>query len=233
MSRSNNENKVSPSQRNFEWAGNKGVFKYYNKEDGNTEIPLPFKFIILDRLFCIRGFSDADNSGFWSNDVKDLAEPFTVRTKKGVEARGLYADIKGEIIPKGAKFATKLYIGYYDKKVLKIGTLTIFGTAQGAFIDFGKGKDIYKGAIEVKTSTEGKKGTNVFQSPDFEVIELSKASEEKAKELDVIVQAYLGKPKVSSPAEIDNAAVEEKETEGERERFEDVPASDDSLDLPF
>ncbi len=88
MSRSNpTENLTSPCKHYFEWDADKGAFKYYDKEKKeNVEVPLPFKFIVLDELNTIKGFYKEKKSSFWANEIRDTKKDIlTVRTKLGVE----------------------------------------------------------------------------------------------------------------------------------------------------
>ncbi len=60
-----------PFTKMFEWSGSKGNVKCYDKKTKEvTYLDLPFKFIKLDVLFTFAGFSDSDESGFWSNEVR-------------------------------------------------------------------------------------------------------------------------------------------------------------------
>lgn len=196
MSRSQNDTIVSPVRKTFEWSSELGAFKYYDRnsteENKNVEQPLPFRFMVLDKLTTIKGFSDADKSGFWSNEVKDTrTQKLYVRTKKGLTAEGLYAEIKDKIVAQGARYATQLYVAYYEEKELTIGCVTLVGAANSAFIDFQKDNNIFKGAIEVKDFTAAKKGATKYKIPNFTKIEVSEAAENKSIELDKEVQLYL------------------------------------------
>ncbi len=82
MSISNDRNvNVNPAVKFFQWGGSEGNVKYYDKEKKeNVIIDLPFKFIKLDTLSTVTGFSDSDGSGYWSNEVRSLKmEPFVVK----------------------------------------------------------------------------------------------------------------------------------------------------------
>lgn len=193
MSRSKSEGIQSPATKHFEWDATDGCIKYYDKEKKeNIKLKLPFSFLVLDRLATIKGYSDADSSGIWSNAVKSTKkEPFVVRTKKGIVLKGLYENIKGELASMGGKYASQLWIAYYEGKDLKIATLTLFGAGGSTFIDFSKANDVFKNAIIIKNSTTGKKGKTVYEMPNFEVQKISEETDEIAKGLDATVQEYL------------------------------------------
>lgn len=195
MSRSNNTDISSPVTRSFEWSGSEGKIKYYDKDKGekgeNVLISLPFSFLVLDRLAVITGFCEPDNSGYWSNEVRNTkTDKLVVRTKKGIVKEGIYKDIIGSL--KGAQYGQSLYIGYYDEnKELKIGKLVLSGSAIGSWIEFCKGKDIYKIAIKIDEAIPKKKGATNYFEPVYKAIEIKEETNNAAIELDKIVQVYL------------------------------------------
>jgi hypothetical protein len=198
MSRSNNTELVNPAVRFFDWSGDEGKLRYFDKTLGekgeNVDVPFPFKFLCLDRVAQIAGGIDRNGKyeGFWSNAVKNLkTQAFTVRSKQGVEAHGLYDQIKGT---PGVKFMTGLYIAFYDEEgVLQIGYLKIKGAALTAWIEFTKQhRDIYTGAFGITGNSKCKKGTNTYYEPVFEHYpKVSDESDDAAKALDVHLQEYL------------------------------------------
>lgn len=195
MSRSNNTEIISPSKRFFEWQGSTGKLKYFDKSIGEKGeiviLDLPFTFLVLDRLHTITGFSDADQSGFWANEIRDIkTEILTVRTKKGIEQKALYSEL-APTLNKGASYAQSVYIAYFEGKDLMIGNIKIHGSAIGAWIDFCKGKDLYKIAINISGATPEKKGATNYFTPVFEAKQVSEATNEKATALDVELQQYL------------------------------------------
>lgn len=192
MSRSNNADLKNPAAQFFKWLGSGGQLSWWDKEaKENVNVPLPFQFMILDKLVTIAGYSDEDKSGIWSNEIRNTRdEILTVRTKNGIKREGLYGDVKSVT---GAKFCQSVYIAYYDEnKQLTIGNLKLWGCAVSSWIEFAKGKDIYKGAIGITGSTEGKKGATTYFSPVFEQKEnVSPDANIKAMELDGVLQEYL------------------------------------------
>lgn len=196
MSRSNQTDLINPAVRYFDWSGKTGAVNYYDKEkEERVNVKLPFKFLILDRVSQITGGMKRNGKyeGFWSNAVKNLkTQPFTVRSKQGVEAQGFYSQIKDT---RGVKFMTGLYIAFYDSdKNLQIGYLKIKGAALNAWINFTKShKNIYEGAFAVKErSDELTNGDTTYFEPIFEHnSKVSDEADEMAKELDVHLQEYL------------------------------------------
>jgi hypothetical protein len=242
MSRSQDDTNVSPAKKRFEYSSDDKQFKYYDKtEKKNILVPLPFKFIVLDRLATIKGYSDSDKSGIWSNDIKDsMTQPFTVKTSKGVMCEGLYQAIKGIIATEGGKWGTQLYIAYYEGKELAIGTLTLVGASNSAFIDFQKDNNIFKGAISVDSYKDAKKGNTKYTFPVFTKIEVTKETDKKAIELDKEVQVFLtqyflkyGQANAPKPT----TTAEELPTYAEKGKNESVIKDNDingnADDLPF
>lgn len=195
MSRSNNTELINPAVRFFDWAGGTGTVQYYDRETKtNVDVELPFKFLILDKVAQIGGGIDRNNTyvGFWSNAVRNTTtQPFTVRSKDGVECQGLYKDIKGK---PGVKWITGLYIAFYDDDGnLQIGYLKIKGAALNAWLEFTKShRNIYEGAFGIVGNKKAKKGTNTYYEPVFEHYpKVSDEADAMAKELDKHLQDYL------------------------------------------
>lgn len=171
MSRSNNTDINNPAQRFFDWKGGEGEITYYDKDkEERVSVPLPFRFLVLDRVAQVGGGigRGQDYKGFWSNAVRDTRrEPFTVRTKDGVYAEGLWKEIKDQ----HTSFVTGLYIAFYDDdKNLQLGYLKLKGAANGAWIDFTNKtqKDIYKGVFTIKDRELDDSGPVKFYKPVFQ-----------------------------------------------------------------
>lgn len=194
MSRSNNNEITNPAVRFFEWNGDKGHFKYYDKENKKQiEVALPFTFLVLDCLSTIAGFCESDNSGYWSNEVRDIKkETFTIRTKKGKAFEGNYDAVKAASLT-GAKYCQSVYIAFKENKdsPLQIGNVKMVGSSLGSWIEFRKKNKVMEGAITVKSCLEGKKGKTIYQMPVFSKIVTSPETDEKAIALDKELQEYL------------------------------------------
>lgn len=193
MSRSNNVELRNPAVKRFEWSGGEGIFRYYDKElKQNIDVQLPFRFMVLDTLHTLSGWSDADQSGFWSNEIRDIKKDlFSVRNKKGHCGSGLYESVQYDPNCKGIKYAQSVYIAYYDEGQLQICNLQIKGAALGSWIEMRKKEKIFNGAIEVTEYIDAKKGKTKYKIPVFKKIESSPESEAKATALDKELQEYL------------------------------------------
>lgn len=209
MSRSdNNEQQKNPARTFLKWDGTKGGFNYWDKSknDGkgeNVHVKLPVTFMVLDTLATIKGFSDKEQSGFWSNEIRTVnikKDPFTVRIKdksdptgkkSKIAGRGLYSEITADKACTGAKFCQSVYIAFKGDNGYEMANIQMTGSALSSWIDFGKTTDILKGAITVAKMTEGKKGVTKYKIPVFEKTAVPADAEEKAVELDKELKAYL------------------------------------------
>lgn len=197
MSRSNNTEIINPAKFFYEWVGSKGCLKYFDKSKGEKGeqvfVNLPFTFLVLDRLSSIKGFSDDDQSGFWSNEIRDIKkEKLTVRTKKGVVATEFYSNL-APVLNLGACYSQSVYIAVKDEKgQFSICNFAIHGSAIGEWINLCKGKDIYKYAVTIVSATPAKKGATNYFIPVFKLNPtISPETEQRAIELDKELQEYL------------------------------------------
>lgn len=206
MSRSNPSEHVSnPATRWFEWNGEKGLVRYYDKDaKENVDVPLPFTFLLLDQLASVRGWHEQSKSGIYSNEVKDTTKDVLVvkAFKGGLIAEGLYKEIKLQVNSVGGSYTANCYIAYKDGSGnLQIGAIRFKGASLGAWMDFTKDhrSDLYKGAIKIAGYEEGKKGRVIFRTPTFGLSQVSDDTNQIAEALDEELQeflsAYLGRNK--------------------------------------
>lgn len=198
MSRSNpSVNAPNPAVRWYEWNGETGLVRYYDKEaKKNVDVPLPFTFLLLDELACVRGWHDPSQSGIYSNEVRDTTKDVLVvkSFKGGVLAEGYYKAIKDRVNTQGGQFVANCYIATKNGGgAVSLCSLRFKGAALGAWMEFRKANRgaLYDKAVRIVSFTEGKKGRIVFRMPTFELREVSKETNEHAVELDKTLQAYL------------------------------------------
>jgi hypothetical protein len=241
MSRSNNTELKNPATKFIEWKSEKKHFQYFDKQaEKNIDIKLPFKFLVLDTLSTIKGYSDIDKSGFWSNEIRDIKhDELIVRTKKGTCYKGLYDGLAGARDCTGSKYCQSVYIALKTKDGMEIANIQILGAALGQWIDFRKKNNIMEGAIEVSEFESGKKGKTEYNMPVFKKIATTKESDEEAKKLDKILQEYLSlyfkKPQKEDVSLIEEI-VSDQTPEDESERIYENTFKDEknnSTDLPF
>ena len=207
MSRSNNVEAPNPAKRFLEWDGTNGGFEYYDRDAVNDKgekgkrcrMELPVFFMTLDCLSTIVGFSDADNSGIFSNEVRDVTKGiFNVRTKKGVLSKGGYYDVMADPRCVGAKYAQSVYAAMPlpdpenpEKMKLQIVNFKFSGAALSAWIDFRKKNNVFKDGISIQDVTPGQKGTVKYVIPNFITVPVKPESDETCKALDKeIMQPY-------------------------------------------
>jgi hypothetical protein len=207
MSRSNpNENtNPNPSTRWFEWNGEKGIVRYYDKDaKQNVDVGSDFTFILLDELGSVRGWHDASDSGIYSNEVKDTRqEAMVVKSfKGGTLAEGIYRDIKDRVNALGGQFNANCYIAFKNGGgALAIGSIRFKGATLGTWMEFRKAHraDIFSKAIRINGFTEGKKGRIVFRMPVLATKDISPEMDRAAIALDATLQefltSYLKRPK--------------------------------------
>lgn len=202
-----------------------GAITYYDKASGeNVDVPVPFEFIMLDQLGTIKGWSDADNSGYWSNEVKRSgSDEITVRTSKGVKATGLWKDVKSDPNVAGAKFNASVYIAHQSTDGLVISNIAFSGAALNAWIEFIQAnKGVAKGKNKVILSgfSDAKKGAVNYKVPVFEATSIDQEEVDTATNLDKDLQLYFGEYMHQKHEE------PEKESDG----FDDLE-NDDKYDL--
>jgi hypothetical protein len=185
----------NPAQRFMDWSGSRGELSYWDKEKSERiPVKLPFKFIVLDELHTITGYSDADQSGFWSNENRKTSDDFTVRTKRGVKYVGPYKDGRSPapLTPQGSKYTKSVYIAQKLGDEWVLSNLKLSGAALTAWIDLTTKHRLEGKIVALVGSTEGTKGATKFQIPTFEYGgDPDDATLQIAVSLDTKLQAYL------------------------------------------
>jgi hypothetical protein len=184
----------NPATKFLDWKSNDKCFEYYDKEaQKKVQVPLPFKFIVLDELHTIKGWNDASESSIYSNEVKYISkEPMTVKPFKGNEiAKGLYKDIKDKVVAAGGHYTKSIYIMLENGN---LANLQLKGSAVQKWGDFTQKtrNRLSDEWIIVSKAIEGKKGAVKFFTPDFG-FEKSLSGEEalKADTCFDILESYL------------------------------------------
>lgn len=244
--RSNN-----PATRWFEWDGENGGVRYYNKAEGkNIEIGDKMTFILLDELATVKGWHNDSDSGIYANEVRDtVQESLVVKAfKGGVIAQGFYRQIRDRIAAAGGKFVNNCYIAYKSNGELQIGSLQFKGAALNSWVEFKKAHraDLYKKAIAINGVETGKKGKITYCTPVFALREINEQTDNEAKALDGKLQEYLKSYFARTRSEqVAQPPPHEPEPEPEQERREPPevrrpapdpdldPAPDDSDQIPF
>jgi hypothetical protein len=186
----------NPSIRWFEWEGEHGAVRYYDKAlKERVTVKEIFSFLLLDQLSTVKGWHDESKSGIYANEVRDTRQdPFTVKAfKGGVLASGLYRDIKPHVNAEGGRYYATLYLAFKHDGGLQIGALQLKGAALRAWMEFAREHraQLYEKAIRIKDAEEGIKGRVRFYVPVFELQNVSAQTHEAALALDATLQTYL------------------------------------------
>lgn len=236
MSRSNpTDNTPNPATRWFEWDGSAGNVRYYDKvKKENVVMPEKFTFMLLDQLATVKGWHDASESGIFANEVKDTrAEPLVVKAfHGGTIAEGFYKAIRDKVVAAGGHFVANCYIAYRDDNdEMQIGSIQFKGAALSAWMEFAKDNrgDLYKQAIRITGTKEGKKGNIKFQTPTFALHPISEEANESATELDRQLQEYL--KSYFSRTRVEQATP--PPTNGHSEEPSEPPPAGDDDEIPF
>lgn len=241
----------NPAAYFAEWSSANKCFSYYDKETKKKVlIPLPFTFIVVDKLVTVKGYNEPENTGYDSNEVYNpKKEEFIVRarnnyTKKTtIYIRGLWENIKEKCNAVDAAWTESVYIGVKDEKgELILANLQLNGSGMTHWFDFLKSNDIWSTAVQVNGFSNEKKGTNNYVAPIFETIKISKETNDKATALQKHLRAYLSTYFAKDHADIsqdsqkeekrgNNEAKHEAEIAGDKNP---ITTSDPDLDnLPF
>lgn len=243
MSRSNpHVNSPNPSARWFEWNGEHGTIRYYDRDTKkNADVPLPFAFLLLDELASVRGWHESSKSGIYSNEVRDTrTDVLVVKSfKGGTLAEGIYKDIKDRVCSRaiGGQFVANCYIAFKNGTGLTIGSLRFKGAALGAWMEFRKQHrgDLYNKAVKVTGYTEGVKGRIVFRVPTFTLQDVAEESHHIAVTLDEELQAWLTAYFSRRTSDQTESAADDTQAEPEQNDETgyggDVPLTED--DIPF
>ncbi len=169
-----------------------GAVSYYDKESGeNVAVPTPFEFIVLDQLATIKGWSDADESGYWSNEVRRVGQDtLTVRTKSGIKESGIWRDIKGKSSVAGAKYNSSIYVAHKSKDGMVIANLALTGAALNAWIEFTQKNKVNKVKVILSGWSDAKKGSVSYKVPVFDAVPMSDEEKTEAVALDKELQEY-------------------------------------------
>lgn len=173
-----------------------GSVNYYDKEAGeNVDVPVPLPMVVLDQLSTVKGWSDSDQSGYWSNEVRSAGnDALTVRTSKGTKATGVWKDIKNDPAVSGSKFNASVYVATKGREGYEISNIAFSGASLNAWIEFvnaNKGVTTGKQKVVITGFSDEKKGAVKYQVPVFEAQDVTEEELNAAMDLDRELQGYL------------------------------------------
>ena len=209
----------NPATKFLEWDTQSGDWKYWDKEASTEKhLPISTAFIVLDQLNTVKGFSEAKQTGLWSNEVRGIGDKLTVRNKDGMVATGTWSDVK---VTQGAKFTKSIYaMAKTGSDEYELINFQVKGAALTAWIEFvdSVGGDIglyVDTVIAIKEATDEKKGAVKFKKPLFAVVSNSLSNEAAARAdyYDNILQDYLddylGYAKEPDPTDAGNSGADD------------------------
>lgn len=162
---------VSPISKYLEWKSNDKCFSYYDKENKtNVLVPLPLEFIVLEEYHTVKGFSDSDQTGIYSNEVLQIsAEEMEVKTFKGrVIAKGVYNEIKTTVNAAGGNYHKSMYVITNDGELLNLSFKGAVVGKWSTFTQKGEFRRLKSEWVSIKTVEDHKKGMVNYSTPNFE-----------------------------------------------------------------
>ena len=161
---------VNPTSKFLEWKSNNKSFSYYDKETKqNVEVKLPITFIVLEEYHCIKGFSDSDQTGIYSNEVLQIGtEEMEVRSYKGrIIAKGLYKDIKGAVNAAGGNYHKSIYAVTKEGELINISLKGAAVSKWSKLVEKGAWKRLSDEWISIESAEDHKKGMVKYSTPNF------------------------------------------------------------------
>lgn len=184
----------NPATKFIDWKSNEKAFSFYDKENKvNVPISLPFRFLALDELHTVKGWSDSCQSAIYANEVKFISkEPLTVKPFKGNEiAKGLYSDIKEKVKAAGAHYVKSIYIMLEDGSLANLQLKGASCQSWGDFTQKGRSR-LPEEWVTVEKAIEGKKGAVKYYTPEFKFDKsLSENENTMADDAFAILETYL------------------------------------------
>lgn len=206
--KSNSSN--NPTTKYLEWKSNNKAFSYYDKSAGeNVQVDLPLKFVFLQHYHTVKGWSNASESGIYSNEVYYIgSETMNVRSFKGGKiAEGIYKDIKQDILNAGGKYHRSIYVMLEDGTIANI---SLKGASVREWSDFMENnKNLVDNQwVEVNSAKDEKKGSIKYSVPEFTAGKTLTAKDVKmaddvAGELKTYLDQYFKKDEDVAEVELD------------------------------
>lgn len=212
----------NPATKFLSWKSNDKCFEYYDKEKAeNVKIQLPFKFVVLDELASVKGWSDSLSGTIVSNEVKFISkETLTAKcyhkNGKGEKvsteiAKGIYKDIKEKVNSAGAKYHKSIYIMLDDGTLANIQLKGASVQKWGEFTQKNRSR-LPDEWIIVEKAIDGKKGAVKFTTPEFKFLQsLSDDEMSLADECFNILETFLKAYLVKGEPVVETIETEEEE----------------------
>jgi len=237
MSITDLKNKLeTPATKYWEWSGSQGKFFFYDKEKKDKFYQDSLLFIILNQTSFIKGWSDQESVGIYSNFIKDFkTQKLTVKTfNNNLIAEGLYSEIKDKIKSAGASYNKGVFI--YNLESKEIEHITFKGSSLTPIIEL-KNKFKDGNCISLTKNPEPKKkGATIYFEPlakvkvmevdDFETALL------KGEIVDDYIKNYFKQKNYDQKIE-EEAKIIEEEIDIENITFEEPQHPDTYVTTPY
>lgn len=161
---------ANPTSKFLEWKSNDKCFSFYDKsEKTNTKVDLPLTFLVLEEYHTIKGFSDADQTGIYSNEILQIsAEEIEVKTFKGrVIAKGTYKDIKANVNAQGGNYHKSIYAVTKEGELINIALKGACVSKWSTFTEKGAWKRLKDEWVTIQDVEMHKKGSVTYSTPNF------------------------------------------------------------------
>jgi len=161
---------TNPTSKFMEWKSNNKSFSHYDKENKqNVEVKLPLTFLVLEEFHTIKGFSDADQTGIYSNEILQIsAEEFEVKTFKGrIISKGNYSDIKGAVNAAGGNYHKSIYAVTKEGDLINISFKGAAVSKWSQFTEKGAWKRLKDEWVTIEDAEDHKKGMVAYSTPNF------------------------------------------------------------------
>lgn len=198
----------NPVKAYLKWKSNEKKFEAYNRESKTSSlIDLPVSLTFLKTSSIIKGWSDANECGIYSNQVTSTQnEILTVRAGDVKIASGLYRDIKDVVKAAGGKYHLNVYCVFNGDVVV----LELKGAALMQWMDFFKKnkKKLDDFSILIENFKEGKKGAVKYTIPEF--VTGAKINQSEADSAYDAVKDYLSYKSDDLSYKTEEASIEEE-----------------------
>jgi len=194
MSFSKPTTQQNPTELFLQWKSELKQFSYYDKEKKeNVPIGSTIRFVVLDQLTTIKGWSDKYQAGIYSNEVRSLESELFVKTfNNDLIAEGNYSKIKERIVAAGAKYSKSVYASLETKEGYKLVNIQFVGSSLGSWIEAKIRTDDMHVVTITENNTPQKKGATTYFVPKITTqTSLSEEWANKCTKQDEILQNYL------------------------------------------
>lgn len=197
---------ANPAQKFLNWKSNEKMFSFYDKENKeNVMVKLPLTFLVLEEYHTVKGFSDSEQSGIYSNEVLQIgSEEVEVKTFSGkVIAKGFYKNVKSQVEQAGGKYHKSIYAVTKEGELVNISLKGACVSKWSEFTQKGAWKRLKDEWVTIEDAEDQKKGSVKFSTPNFKFnTSLSDAEynmvSDKAKELLEYMEGYLTNSEVKA-----------------------------------